>query len=67
VKGQKATGSLGIKDDMINAGAEWVDAPAFVDGNRIWGGVVKDIPQYHRKLVETIHRLGKPTPSFFGS
>ena len=31
VKGGSATGSLGIKDDLVNAGAKWVDAPAFRD------------------------------------
>ena len=30
VRGRPATGSLGIKDDLINAGATWVDAPAFL-------------------------------------
>ena len=29
----RATGSLGIKDDLVNAGATWVDEPAFRDGN----------------------------------
>src|SRR5438045_1057083 len=29
VEGVSATGSLGIKDDLVNAGATWVDKPAF--------------------------------------
>src|SRR4249920_2589360 len=32
VAGGRATGSLGIKDDLVNAGATWVDEPAFRDG-----------------------------------
>ena len=32
IVGARATGSLGIKDDLVNAGAEWVDEPAFRDG-----------------------------------
>ncbi len=50
VAGHKATGSLGIKDDMVHAGAEWVDAPAFRDGNLVWGRVVADIPAFCREL-----------------
>ena len=51
VKGHRATGSLGIKDDLINAGATWVDSPAFRDGNQVWGRVVADIPAFCRELV----------------
>jgi len=54
VKGHKATGSEGIKDDLINAGATWVDEPAFRDGPIVWGRVVKDIPDFCRELVKAI-------------
>ena len=54
VRGSKAVGSEGIKDDLINAGSVWVDEPALVDGNLVWGRVVKDIPDFCRKLVETL-------------
>ena len=54
VDGSDATGSQGIKDDLINAGANWVDEPAFRDGNIVWGRVVADIPEYNRVLVETL-------------
>jgi len=56
VKGRKATGSLGIQDDLINAGAIWVDEPAFRDGNLVWGRVVADIPAFCRELVAAIER-----------
>ena len=51
VRGRQATGSLGIKDDLINAGATWVDVPALRDGNLVWGRVVADIPAFCRELV----------------
>ncbi len=51
VSGHQATGSEGIKDDLINAGAVWRDEPAFRSGNIVWGRVVKDIPDYCRKLI----------------
>ncbi len=55
VRDRRATGSLGIKDDLINAGAEWVgDKPAFRDGNLVWGRVVADIPAFCRELVAAI-------------
>ncbi len=54
VSGHKATGSRGIRDDLINAGATWVDAPAFRDGNLVWGRVVADIPAFCRELIQAI-------------
>jgi protease I len=54
VNGRKATGSDGIKDDLINAGAIWVDEAAFRDGNLVWGRVVKDIPDFCRELIAAL-------------
>ena len=54
VEGARATGSLGIKDDLENAGATWVDKPAFRDGNLVWGRVVPDIPAFCRELVAAL-------------
>jgi protease I len=54
VKGRRATGSLGIKDDLVNAGAFWVDEPAFRDGHLAWGRIVADIPAFCRELVAVL-------------
>ena len=54
MKGSRATGSLGIKDDLVNAGAIWVDEPALRDGTIVWGRVVEDIPDFCRELVSAI-------------
>lgn len=54
LRGRKSTGSLGIKDDLVNAGATWVDAPAFREGNLVWGRVVADIPDFCRELVAAL-------------
>ncbi|NPA90526.1 MAG: type 1 glutamine amidotransferase [Chloroflexi bacterium] len=54
VHGHKATGSRGIRDDLINAGATWVDKPAFRDGNLVWGRVVADLPAFCRELIQAI-------------
>ena len=54
VNGVRATGSLGIKDDLENAGATWVDKAAFREGNLVWGRVVPDIPAFCRELVAAL-------------
>ncbi|MBL8046860.1 MAG: type 1 glutamine amidotransferase [Anaerolineales bacterium] len=53
-QGGRATGSLGIKDDLVNAGAVWADEAAFRDGQLVWGRVVADIPAFCRELVNAI-------------
>ena len=52
--GRPATGSLGIRDDLVNAGARWVDEPAIRDGNLVWGRVVDDIPAFEAELVAAL-------------
>jgi len=52
--GERATGSTGIKDDLVNAGAVWTDEPAFREGNHVWGRVVADIPDFCRELVKAM-------------
>ncbi len=54
VRGRKATGSTGIKDDLTNAGATWVNESAFREGNMVWGRVVEDIPNFCRELVAAL-------------
>ncbi|HUI90565.1 MAG TPA: type 1 glutamine amidotransferase domain-containing protein [Anaerolineales bacterium] len=59
VRGRRATGSLGIRDDLVNAGATWVDVPAVRDGNQVWGRVVADIPDFCRELVAALVEANK--------
>jgi protease I len=55
VKGHRSTGSEGIRDDLINAGATWTyNEAAFRDGNVVWGRVVPDIPAFCRELVKAL-------------
>jgi protease I len=54
VRGRRATGSAGIKDDLVNAGATWADEAAFREGNLVWGRVVADIPAFCRELVAAL-------------
>lgn len=54
MNGRRATGSLGIKDDILNAGGTWVDEAAFREGNLVWGRVVADIPDFCRELMQAL-------------
>jgi len=58
--GHPATGSLGIRDDLVNAGAQWFDEPAIRDGNLVWGRVVADIPDFNRELVALLAEQATP-------
>jgi protease I len=53
-KGQRVTGSTGIKDDLENVGGIWADEAAFREGNQVWGRVVADIPDFNRELVKAL-------------
>ena len=63
MKGRRATGSLGIKDDILNAGGTWEDEPAFREGNLVWGRVVADIPDFCRELVQALTETVEETVS----
>lgn len=51
VKGRRMTSTVGIRDDVTNAGATWVDEPVVVDGNLISSRVPKDLPVFGEALV----------------
>ena len=52
LKGRKATGSRGIKDDLENAGAIWVDEQVVVDGNLISSRTPVDLPRFAKAMVD---------------
>ncbi len=63
MKGRRATGSLGIKDDILNAGGTWMDEAAFREGNLVWGRVVADIPDFCRELMQALtEKVEAPLP-----
>jgi len=51
VRGRRMTSTVGIRDDLVNAGAEWVDEPVVVDGNIISSRVPKDLPAFGEAMV----------------
>lgn len=52
LKGKRATGSLGIKDDLENAGAIWVNEPVVVDGNLISSRTPVDLAAFAKAMVD---------------
>jgi protease I len=51
VKGKKATCFFAIKDDLINAGATYVDAEVVRDGNLVTSRVPSDLPAFCRTII----------------
>jgi len=56
LKGKRATGSLGIKDDLENAGAVWVNEPVVVDGNLISSRTPLDLAPFGKAVVDFLDR-----------
>jgi deglycase len=52
VKGRTLTSYHTIKDDLVNAGANWVDSQAVVDRNWISIRQPSDIPKFNEKIKE---------------
>ncbi len=56
-KGRRLTSTPGIKDDMINAGAEWIDESSVVDGNLVSGRRPYDLPYMMPDFIERVAEL----------
>ncbi|MDO7908095.1 type 1 glutamine amidotransferase domain-containing protein [Paenibacillus sp. JX-17] len=54
LKGRKITSYPPLKDDMINAGAEFEDQEAVVDGNFITSRTPKDEPAFVREILNVL-------------
>lgn len=54
LKGRKATGYKGIRDEIVNAGANYLDEPVVVDGNVITSRQVSDIPQFNQAIYDLL-------------
>ncbi len=54
LKGKRATSFFSIKDDLVNAGAQWVDEEVVVDGNLITSRKPDDLPAFCREIVKAL-------------
>jgi len=51
VKGFRCTSTPGIKDDLVNAGALWVDEPVVVDRNMVSSRRPDDLPRFCQAII----------------
>ena len=54
LKGKTVTCFSAIKDDLVNAGATYVDRDVVVDGNLITSRTPEDLPAFARAIVEAL-------------
>jgi protease I len=57
LKGRKVTCFFAIKDDVINAGAKYVDAEVVRDGNIITSRKPDDLPAFMRAAIDAVREM----------
>jgi protease I len=60
LKGKNATCFYSIKDDLIAAGARYVDEPVVVDGNIITSRQPSDLPHFAPAIITALSRVATP-------
>ncbi len=56
LRGRTLTSTVGIRDDVVNAGGIWVDQPSVIDGNLVSARVPKDLPAFARDMLTVLGR-----------
>lgn len=56
VKGRKMTGFFAVKDDIVNAGATYLDQPVVVDGNLISSRHPGDLAVFCREIINYLQQ-----------
>jgi deglycase len=59
VKGRRATSVAAIRDDMVNAGVDWVDQATVVDGNLISARTPADLGPWMQALLTALEKAGR--------
>ena len=54
VKGRTLTSYFAIKDDLVNAGADWRDAEVVEDGNFVTSRTPADLPAFNKAVIANI-------------
>ncbi len=54
LRGRKMTSFFAIKDDLVNAGAQWVDQEVVVDGNLVTSRTPDDLPAFMRAILSLL-------------
>jgi protease I len=53
-RGVRVTGSPGIKDDLVNAGAIWEDKPVVIDRHFVSSRKPDDLPDFSRGILQVL-------------
>jgi len=56
LKGRRVTGFYAIKDDLVNAGAHFMDKEVVVDGNLITSRNPYDLPAFCREMIKWLKK-----------
>ena len=59
LRGRTLTSTVGIRDDVVNAGATWVDLPSVIDGNIVSARVPKDLPAFAAAMLQALVALDR--------
>jgi len=51
IRGRKVTSYFSIKDDLVNAGGQWVDEAVVVDGGLVTSRTPDDLPAFMRAII----------------
>jgi protease I len=51
IRGRTVTSYFSIKDDLVNAGGNWVDKAVVVDGNLVTSRTPDDLPAFMRAII----------------
>ena len=54
VRGKKMTSTPALKDDLVNAGAKWVDDEVTVDGRMVTSRKPDDLPAFMREILKLL-------------
>ena len=60
-RGRRIASWPSLKTDLRNAGAEWVDEEAVVDGNLVTSRKPDDIPAFNREMIDLFSRSRQQT------
>jgi protease I len=54
LNGKTVTSFFAIKDDLVHAGANWVDQEVVIDGNLITSRTPDDLPAFMRAIIQAL-------------
>jgi protease I len=57
LQGKTVTSFVNIKDDLIHAGARWIDQEVVIDGNLITSRKPSDLPAFCREIIKLLAKV----------